>query len=420
MTMADNVPSPRGYRYVLAQPSFLRLWLGQIISQFGDGFYWLAMMLAVSELTGGDVQAVGLVSISFLLPQIPIGLLSGPVVDQVNRRYLMIVADVLRIFTTLACIWVYVLQALPLFYVLALIQSIISGFFFPAKNALIPQLIEERDLITANTLSQTTQVGAMIFGPALAGFAIEHAGVPVSFVVDAVTFLISAFFLLSMAPVPTLGRGETSVRQAWRDLQEGVRYTVTHPRVRNVMMVVSVLFLGLGAINVLWVPYLQRVFHASPQQIGLVDAFQGLGMLIGSLLMGLYVFRKQRPEFLLLGTLLIVSSSFVALGLAPSYEFILAIIFIFGIPVPAGQASFMTIIQRSTPQILLGRVNGAVGAVTNGAMLVSMAVATQFAERIGLRESYVIFGLLGYVAVVLGVFTLFDRDIHGEAVGDVG
>lgn len=399
----DKGTTPRGYREILSLPSFRKLWLGQVISQFGDGFYWLAIMLGVSDLTNGDVRAVGMVSIAFLLPQIPIGLLSGPVVDRVNRRHLMIAADVLRIFTTLGCIWAYRLHSPPLFYLLAFVQSAISGFFFPAKNALIPQLVEERDLLTANALSQTTQVGAMIFGPALAGFTIERAGLAASFVIDAVTFLISALFLLSMAPVPTLGQGGGSIRQAWEDLREGIRFTFTRGRVRRVMTVVSVLFLGLGAINVLWVPYLQRVFHATPQEIGLVDAFQGVGMLLGSLLMGREDVRSRSPEALLLGGLFVVASMFVALGLAPSYPFILGSIFLLGIPVPAAQASFMTIIQQATPQALLGRVNGAVGTVTNGAMLLSMALAAQTAEQVGLRETYIICGLLGYAAVLLGL-----------------
>ena len=356
---------------VATNGAFQRLWVGQAISQFGDGFYWLAIMLGVSALTGGSVQAVGGVSIAFLLPQLPIGLLGGPLIDRVNRRHLMIVADILRVGTTLLILMAYRGRFLGAIYLLALVQSAISGLFLPAKNALIPQIVAREDLLMANTLSQTTQVVALIFGPALAGVTIEHFGVEVAFLVDAATFFLSALFLWWMPPVPTPTAGLWREQRSWQDLREGLAYTWRTPVVRGVTLVVSVLFLGLGAVNVLWVPYMQRVFRLGAQEIGLVDAFQGLGMLVGTLLMARRAVHAQPPERLLLGGLVVVSLGFIATGLAPTYGFILGTILVIGVAVPPAQASFMTLIQRATPDRLMGRVNGAVGALTNGAMLAS-------------------------------------------------
>ncbi|NPA91404.1 MAG: MFS transporter [Chloroflexi bacterium] len=402
----ENNGKPSGYRDVLRRAPFRRLWLGQVISRFGDGFYWLAIMLGVSQLTGGSIRAIGLVSILFLLPQIPIGLLGGPMVDRLNRRQVMLVSDVVRVFTTLACVLAYLQGSVLLLYAMALIQSVISGLFVPAKNAIIPQLVEERDLLVANTLDMTTQVAAMIFGPALAGITIERWGIPAGFVVDALTFLLSALFIWRMGAVPTLGDGRVSFAAAWQDLVEGVRFAVFTPKIRHVTLVVSVLFLGLGAVNVIWLPYLQRIFHVGPQKVGLVDAFQGLGMLLGTAAMGHAWVRTRSPEMLLVGGLFIVSNMFIALGLAPAYEFILVATFILGIPVPAAQASFSTIVQRATPPELMGRVGGSVGTVTGGAMLLSMALAATWADQIGLRETYMLCGGLGLAAVGLGLATL--------------
>ena len=390
----------------MRNPSFQRLWLGQVISQFGDGFYWLAIMLGVSDLTDQNIRAIGLVSMAFMLPQLPIGLLGSPLIDRVNRRHLMIVADLLRFFTTLACVAAYYAQSPTYFYILALVQASISGFFLPAKNALIPQIVQREELLSANTLSQTTQVAALIFGPALAGYTIEHMGISVAFVVDAVTFLVSALFLWWMKPVPTLGKGENTVRQAWADLQEGLRCSWHNTTVRNVTLVIAVLFLGLGTVNVLWVPYMQRVFNLGAQEIGLVDAFQGMGMLGGTLLMGTALLRERTPVTLLLGSLTVVSLAFIALGLAPTYALVLLITLVLGNAIPPAQASFMTLIQYVTPQELMGRVNGGVGAVTNGAMLISMAIAPTLAEQVGLRESYILCGGLGLLAVALGLRVL--------------
>ncbi len=406
VTTSETMTRSASLTQVMHNASFRKLWVGQAISQFGDGFYWLAIMLGVSELTGGSIQAIGLVSMAFLLPQLPIGIFGTPLVDRVNRRRLMIAADVLRVFTTLLCLAAYAWRSPVLFYLIALLQSSISGFFIPAKNALIPQIVRREELLAANTLSQTTQIAALIFGPALAGFTIEHLGIPVAFVIDAGTFLISALFIWWMAPVPTLGRGRMTLRRSWYDLREGLGFAIRTTTVRNVTLVVGVLFLGLGAVNVLWIPLMQRVFGVGAQEIGLVDAAQGLGMLVGTFLMESAFLRQRLPHALLLGGLTVVSLAFVATGLAPTYTFILLVTLVLGVAIPPAQASFMTLIQYVTPDRLMGRVNGAVGAVTNGAMLISMALAATLADTIGLRQSYVLCGILGLLAVVIGLRVL--------------
>lgn len=391
---------------LLGDRAFGRLWAGQVISQFGDGFYWLAIMLGISSLTGGRVEAVGLMAMTFLLPQLPVSLLGGLLVDRLNRRRLMVATDLARAGTTLGMMAAYIYSPLPWMYLLALVHAALSAVFLPAKNALIPQIVPRDDLFSANTLSQTTQVAALIVGPALAGWTIERAGVPVAFLVDALTFLVSAGFLAAMPPVPT-PRSETSTWRSLRaDLAEGLRFLTRTQLVRGATLVVSVLFLGLGAVNVLWVPYIQRIFGLGAQEIGLVDAMQGLGMFVGTVLFTRGGIRRWSAQALLLGSLFVVATGFVAIGLATRYAHVLAAVGAVGTVVPAAQASFLTLVQRATPNRLLGRVQGAVSAVTNAAMLASMALATGLAERIGLRESYLLCGLVAYLSVAVGLWAL--------------
>ncbi len=397
---------------MMRNPSFQKLWVGQVISQFGDGFYWLAIMLGVSAISHESVRAIGLVSMAFMLPQLPIGIFGGPLVDMVNRRRLMIWADALRIFTTLAFVAAYHLRSLPLIYTLALVQSGISGMFGPAKNALIPQVVEQEDLLSANTLSQSTQVAAMIFGPATAGITIGQFGIPAAFIVDSVTFLLSAAFLLWMAPVPDVGEAAGNLQQAWGDLREGMRFIVAEKTLVALNVTVGALFLGLGAVDVLWVPYMQRVFHLGAERIGFIDGMQGVGMLAGTLLMGTAMLRNRRNKELLLGGIAVVSASFIAVGVAPAYLFILLSVFALGLASVPAEGSFMTMVQTVTPERLLGRVNGTIGALVNGSMLVSMALATSAAEIIGLRESYVVCGIIGIASVVVGMMLIEEPGVR--------
>ena len=396
----------RGFVQVMQNVSFRKLWVGQLISQFGDGFYWLAIMLGVSAITNKSVQAIGFVSMAFMLPQLPIGLFGSPIVDRVNRRKLMILADSLRVLTTLLFIPAYKTGWLPGIYLLAMLQSSIAGFFAPAKNALIPQIVLKDDLLSANTLSQATQVGAMIFGPATAGFAIQHFGLDIAFVVDSLTFALSAIFVLSMSPVPNVNESVSSIRQSWLDLKEGLAFILSKRTLVTLSLTVGALFLGLGAVNVLWVPYMQIVFGLGAQQIGLIDAVQGVGMLLGTLLMGAKALQEQNEKWLLVVGISVVSAGFVGIGLAPSYAIILAATLISGVAAVPAEGSFMTIIQKTTPDSLMGRVNGAIGGFINGAMLVSMALAPFAANLLGLRESYVACGIIGFVASALGALII--------------
>ncbi len=401
--MDGSTTRGRSFARVMRNPSFQKLWTGQAISQFGDGFYWLAIMLGVSALSNESVKAVGLVSMAFMLPQLPIGVFGGPLVDMFNRRRLMILADLSRVLTTLAFIVAFRMRSLPLIYILALVQSGISGMFSPAKNALIPQVVASDELLSANTLSQSTQVAAMIFGPATAGFAIEHLGIPVAFIVDAVTFLVSASFLLWMDPVPDVGQAAAGLRNTWNDLREGLRFLISERTLVALNITVGALFLGLGAGNVLWVPYMQRVFHLRAGKIGLIDGVQGVGMLAGTLLMETSVLQSSRHKDLLLGGITIVSIAFVAVGLAAGYAFILVSVLAMGLAAMPAEGSFMTMVQTVTPERLMGRVNGTIGALVNGSMLVSMALATSVAESIGLRESYIACGVIGIISVLVGI-----------------
>ncbi len=391
-----------GTLQVMRNGSFRRLWFGQLISQFGDGFYWLAIMLGVSAITNKSVQAIGFVSMAFMLPQLPIGLFGSPLVDMVNRRKLMIAADSLRVLTTLMFIPAYKIGWLPGIYLLAMLQSSIAGFFIPAKNALIPQIVAENELLSANTLSQATQVGALIFGPATAGFAIQRFGLDVAFVVDSLTFALSAIFVLSMAPVPNVGEAARSFRQSWMDLKEGLWFILSNKTLTTLSLTVGVLFLGLGAVNVLWVPYMQIVFGLGAEKIGFIDAIQGVGMLLGTLLMSVGFVRNRNEKWLLVAGIAIVSFGFMGIGLAPNYTFILGATLIAGVAAVPAEGSFMTIIQKITPDALMGRINGTIGGFINGAMLVSMALAPLAANVLGLRESYVACGVMGLAAAILG------------------
>ena len=186
---------------VLRNGRFARLWLGQVISAVGDYFYFLAVPILINKLTG-STAAISLAMIfGFALPQLVFGLPAGVLVDRWDRRRLMIATDIARAVLVLGGLFVRDAGTIWILYVVGFSVSVASRFFFPARAALIPALVSEKELVAANGLSQLTETASLLIGPALAGLTIGLWGEGVAFVADSFSFLVSAAAIWSIGTV---------------------------------------------------------------------------------------------------------------------------------------------------------------------------------------------------------------------------
>lgn len=151
------------FRTILRHRSFRFLWLGQIVSNAGDFFYHLAVLIMVNRLTGSTL-AIGATMIAISLPQLLFGPIGGVFADRVDRRRLMIASDLVRSLLVLPCLLVQEPSQVWIFAVIGFVESAVAQFFNPTKNAIIPQLVKREELLSANALSQTTQVAAVLVG----------------------------------------------------------------------------------------------------------------------------------------------------------------------------------------------------------------------------------------------------------------
>jgi MFS family permease len=350
------------------------------------------------------------------------GPVAGVVVDRWDRRRTMITADVLRALLVLPCLIVRTPDQVWIYYVVGFLMSCVSRFFYPAQNATLPLIVtDEGDLLAANGLMQIIQTVGLIAGPALAGFSIGLWGAQVAFVVDSASFFVSAAAILTMAvPRTTAGRqiasGAGAGRQVvavWAEMREGVAYLFGNRTMVGVLICLSVVQLGLGAINVLWVPYLQRTFGVGAVGLGIVDAAQGAGMIISGLALGLVTSRLSKTA--MAGWTIIFIGLFLGgLGLAPSFGYIVALSFAIGLPLIPANSALMTMMQLSVPDLKRGRVGSALNALTTAAGLVSMGIAAALGEAIGLRAMYVISGLITMSGGVIGLFVLKEPELPGR------
>jgi DHA3 family macrolide efflux protein-like MFS transporter len=431
------------YGRLFRNHSFIALWLGQTISFVGDYFYWLAVPIMVGKLTGSATQ-VGLSVIASALPMLLLGPVAGVFVDRWDRKRTMIISDLLRGGLVLVCLTVRTPEQVWIYYVVAFLMSCVSRFFFPAQNAALPLIVPEKnDLLAANGLMQVVQTAGFLVGPALAGFSIGLWGEQIAFLVDSATFFVSAAAILTMTiPHTTVGRqgsiatGE-ELGAAWAELREGVVYLFGSRIMVGVLLCLAVVQLGVGAMNVAWVPFMQRTFGLGPEGLGAVDAAQGVGMVLGGAVLGLVATRFRKRDLagwsiIFIGgmiTLIGLSPSFSLVHLIPGLEvegamaeltvgqrllhmplMLLACSLLLGIALVPAQSALMTTMQLAVPDLKRGRVGSALNALTTAAGLISMVAATIAMDAVELRLIYVVSGLIIAGAGLVGLAVLQEPE----------
>jgi MFS family permease len=260
-------------------PSFAYLFLATAGSSFGTYLAVIALTVAVKDLTESGVWVAALLIADFL-PIVLIGLLLGPLVDRLSRRRLMIASDLVRFGVFAALPFVH---SAELIVALAAVSGVATGFFMPAANAGLPNLVEDEDLANANSLVQTMENLAWMIGPVVGGLMLTAWGSSVPYVVNAVTFLVSAA-LIARIPRGRLQSEESLTRGHWRDVADGLRLVVTARPLRTVLVVWNVVLIAAGAVNVAEVFFAKDVLQAGDLGFGALVAASGVGLVLGSLL----------------------------------------------------------------------------------------------------------------------------------------
>jgi MFS family permease len=318
-------------RLVRKNANFRRLWMAQIVSEIGDWFYSLAIYSLLLRLTG-QASSVALALVLQVIPQTLFGPLSGIINDRIRRKRVMIATDLARAVIVFSMLLVRSRSMVWLVYPLLFLESVMWAFFEPARTAVIPNITTSEDLILANTLSSTTWSLNLVAGAALGGIALALLGYSTSFVLNAVSFLASAFLISRMhfeephaAAFPKLRVHDLL---DYSPLVEGLRYVHRDRRLFATVLVKT----GLAQMGVSWVLFTvmgQRVFPLrspglDPQRgavlgMSLLMGARGLGALFGPL--GAARWAGHRESRLRMGILigfLSVGLGYAMLGVAGS------------------------------------------------------------------------------------------------------
>jgi len=219
-------------RLVRGNRNFRRLWLAQIVSEIGDWFYTLSIYTLLLQLTG-HASSVALALVLQVLPQTLVGPTAGVVNDRLRRKHVMIAADLVRFAVVLAMLFVRSRSMVWLVYPLLLAETAMAAFFEPARSSVIPNITPEDEVLVANTLSSATWSVNLLIGAAVGGVVAAFFGRDTVFMLNAISFLMSALLIGGMRFAEPHAESAAPLRP--RDLidyspvLEGIRYIRSHP-----------------------------------------------------------------------------------------------------------------------------------------------------------------------------------------------
>ncbi|MCZ6876893.1 MAG: MFS transporter [Acidobacteria bacterium] len=305
-------PGPVGYGALIrGNANFRNLWIGQIISLLGDWFNLIASAALIAELSQSGFAVGGLFVVRMLAPFV-VSPIAGVVADRYNRKRILILTDIIRAIIVLGFFLVTEPQHIWLLYTLTAIQLALSGFFFPTRGAILPELVSPGELGSANALSATTWSVMLALGAALGGIVSGTWGIYPAFAIDALTFILSAFFIIQIGydPPGPPDASERTISSALRQYLDGLRYLGQHLDILVISLqkALAALFFtsGLQVIQVAIAKSIFSIGEAGGISLGLMFAIAGVGTGIGPIVARRFTGDRSRPlrVAILLGYLL--------------------------------------------------------------------------------------------------------------------
>jgi MFS transporter, DHA3 family, macrolide efflux protein len=383
-----------GFRKLLKNRDFVLLWTGQIISQMGDRLSQMALIGLVYAREGTSVQFAKILSFT-IIPVFLIGPLAGALVDKWDRRKTMFICDFIRaILVILIPLFLFYKQAYIWIYIIIFLAFSIGRFFVPAKLSIIPELVDPKDLLMANSLINTTGMIAAVLGFGISGVIVEKLGARTGFYLDALSFLISGacIFFISKRLKSSIGllkAGKEIVnvlrQSVLAEMKDGIVYFIKNKAIRLTAGFIFLLWSALGAVYVVIIVFVQKTLHSATKDLGLLIMCLGIGLFLGSLVYGRFgqTISKYKIIFicLILSGIMIIAFTLGVLHY-PNFVFAALLALLLGLCVSPIMIASNTIIHNSSDNHMMGKIFSSLEIVMHLAFLIFMFASSILADRI--------------------------------------
>ncbi|MCX5712992.1 MAG: MFS transporter, partial [Candidatus Omnitrophica bacterium] len=266
---------------VLKSRNFFFLWLGQIISQIGDRLDQMALIAFVYSRSPGSAYEIAKILSFTIIPVFLIGPIAGAYVDRWDRRKTLFVCDFLRAALVLAIpAFLFYSKNLTWIYLIIFVVFSIGMFFVPAKLSIVPELVENKDLLIANTLVNTTGMIAAVLGFGVSGVIVEWLGARSGFYLDSLSFLISGTLIFLIAKKYSAHRSSVKIdgrqivdtirKSIFVEVKDGIVYFIKNKEIRFTAWLIFALWAALGSAYVVIIVFVQKALHSATKDLGLL------------------------------------------------------------------------------------------------------------------------------------------------------
>ncbi|MCY7341098.1 MAG: MFS transporter [Pseudonocardia sp.] len=381
---------------LLRQAPYRRLWVARTVSQWGDAFNTVALVLLVYSLTGSGLGVSGVV-VAEIIPVLALAPVAGAVVDRLPRVRVMISADLVR--AALAFALSFVDGHVAAVYAVAVGLSAGAVFFNPAAQSVLPAIVRERDLVAANSGLWTAAVVSQVVLAPIAGIVVVSFGYTWAFWINAASYLLSALALrrLTVPAAPA-----ATMRASWyADAAAGIAAVAGHRLLRALAAGQFLAALSAGATGALLVVLAQEHLALRPSDYGLLLGAIGVGAAIGPLLLSRLTDDPRRPVYVL-GPFVLRAFVDAVLATVTGLAAAMTTLLAYGIGTSTGAVTFNSLLQAETPEKLRGRVFAGFDMLWQSGRLLSLLTGGLLADTLGIRAVYYLGAVLLLVAATAG------------------
>ncbi|MBF0522104.1 MAG: MFS transporter [Candidatus Omnitrophica bacterium] len=397
--------------------NFQRLWFAQLISQFGDRIHQLALVGLVYEKASGSPVILAKLLTFTIIPVFIIQPFAGVFVDRWDRRLTLFICDIFRGLLVLLIPFIFFFwKSLIPIYIIVFFVFCFSRFYLPAKMSIIPDIVQEDELLIANSLVSTTGMIAFVMGCALGGFLIDWFGARNGFIIDSLTFFISGAIIFFIALPSQLKlqikefkeekiwqQVKEKRKSVWVEIKEGLVYLRQQKDIRFVINMLFILLASAGAVYVTMIVFIQHEFKSITKHLGVMAVCLGVGLFLGAVLYGRYgkKFAWHKVIFfcLIVGGMMLmcfalfvhnIHNVFLTMVLATVLGLVIGPVFI----------ASNTIVHLVSDEAMRGKVFSALEIVIHFAFLVSMLLSSWLSQFIG--QLWILLGA-GFLIAIVGV-----------------
>jgi MFS family permease len=376
-----------------SHPDFVKLWTGQTISEFGSQISQLAVPLLAAVSLHASAFEFSLLGVLGFMPFILFALPAGVWVDRLRRRQILIVGDAARALLLALVPILWALHELRMWHLLVLqfVIGIFTVFFDVAYQSYLPALIEREHLVDGNSKLQLTVSVSQVAGPSVSGALIAAVTAPYAILADAVSFVASTLFMVTMRHRETPPRHDdaTPRPKMWPQVKEGLQWVAGHPWLRAIAACTGSSNFFSSVLFAIVVLYMVRTLHLSAFEIGFVFAVGSAGSILGALATG------RLNKALGVGRTIVLTAGVfsvagLAVPLAPK-SFPLPLLMLAQVLFGFGSVTYnitqVSLRQAITPERLQGRMNAAMRWIVWGTIPLGSLAGGAIATWWGLRTA---------------------------------